>query len=339
MRLKRYISIIIVIVMIFTVYVTSASAKGNESIYFNAVGKTAVLGIGSTIDIHVKIEMESIKGLDLMYRINDASICSCKWGEWNGEYIPITVTGKQAGNARIQLIVGEDQRIVDTMLLTVIPFSNYNAANISPDTFQFRSIPWGANFADVNNQLGLQKRDWAYMEDTPEISVLDRVLRIYGSDKYDEEIGKYWWTTSPDDITVAGHKLTSIWLYFAYDIDSSGKVVRNDDNTKLYYAYYSLLVRDLDNDYQDIKNKLVDLYGNPTDSGSIDTPLVSSLFCDIWISADSTLLCLEKGYNILDEPVIYIAYASLEGNEWLSDAYEAVLSEEKTNQQNNTDGL
>jgi len=171
------------------------------------------------------------------------------------------------------------------------------------------------------------------------VSVLDSVLGLIDGDEYKDKIGKYYGKSDAENMNVAGHKISSLWMYFAYNTDNEGIILNDDENVRLYRADYGVEVRDLNKDYDDLLKKLISLYGEPLQEGSVQSDIYDSHVCAVWLGAESTLICLTKGMYVTGDPRLEISYASLKGNEWLLEVYESILAAEAEKIQNSVEGL
>lgn len=298
-----------------------------------------VLSPSSKYSIPVQIETPGVLDYSIVYSIDNKKISSGTWGDWTNNTVNLILEGKSTGSTMLKIYLKDNEDVCNYSVISSVPFDLTDNSKYSDTEFLFRNIPWGSSYAEINKTLGLKKHTWASLDDNAQLSVLDKALNLSDGDSYKDEVGKYYWNVNPDSITVAGHKLSSIWLYCAYTVDEHNKVLKDDEHTKLYYAYYSFEIRDLEKDYADLKEKLIGLYGNPLQSDYINSRYYDNCFCDIWFGKNSTIMCLNKCFTVLGDPRLILSYGTLDGNDWLLDVYKSIISEEEEQIKTSVDGL
>ncbi len=90
--MKRIASVLLSVIIILAVSVTGFSAK-DRTFFAN---KTKVTVSKSTF-----VTITSLKGGALSCKVAKASVCSAKWGSWNGSKIKLKITAKKSGKTKI----------------------------------------------------------------------------------------------------------------------------------------------------------------------------------------------------------------------------------------------
>lgn len=201
----------------------------------------------------------------------------------------------------------------------------------------FRNNKWGASFSEVKRSYP----DNLHLLSPIDDKAYEIEYRIFGDEnakRYDNYVGCneiLSFTLRGKDFTVAGYPVAETCVYFAYVPGENGIINHDDPETALYYAYYSIEPLDMSVVYNDLKDKLSSLYGNPVDGkmsdigGKYETRYIS------WFGANDTVLSLVWNGN----KYIVIKYGWLGGNQLLKNAYDALVLEERMTDASNVDGL
>lgn len=216
----------------------------------------------------------------------------------------------------------------------------------------FRGVPWGENLSEVRKMLK-DDLDLGFV-----INDLTWGRRIVNQAKgiatghvyYDNQCQYLSWRLYTDSagIDVAGYPLARVFLYYACIENESGILTRELDDTAFYMGKYGIHVRDDDNAveiYNDLKNKLSSLYGEP-DLEETDKSGLNQIKSVRWNGKNDTMAILALSQGSSDS--IDLSYAWGQGDklmEYANKVYEKQLEEEKKNQPTvtvdpeNTNGL
>lgn len=144
-------------------------------------------------------------------------------------------------------------------------------------------------------------------------------------------------SSSLEGIKIAGYELSGIIMRFAFVPNEDGLLIQDDQHTKLYFAQYKLCPKDLDAAYTDLTEKLSALYGEP-DSVTSENYLVDKNYT-AWEGADNTMLVLYSEVYPSGSKGIEIRYGTLDGDEWMQQANDALIKQESIEAVSNIDGL
>lgn len=214
---------------------------------------------------------------------------------------------------------------VATSLLTATPVFAETDSEIL-----FRDIPWGTSYADTQNILS--DFDWyglsfESMKTYPVLEVLTDDAD--GTDSFNN--GGINMTAQPfsqKETDVAGYTTSDIQLFFAYT--SVDGILQDDDTqTALYGARYEFEPQNLQSMYEDVKNKLVSLYGEPDDTTSDKNWLGIKYTYTWWYGANDSVVVLRGADSSEDTTDLYddelwISYAWEKGDELLESIDNAV---------------
>lgn len=220
--------------------------------------------------------------------------------------------------------------------------------NISEKEIAFRDISWGSSFPDVNEKLGELKLWNLSGEAYLTCSIDEIILGNYKGIDFDYGGINIISHAFNGEQEVAGYTTSEITLYFAY-LPVGEYLSYNEKDTSLYGAQYKFEPVNLQDTYNDLKQKLTDIYGEPS-KVTIDSDLWENKYTyTYWYGAKNTELVLrctdsEKDTTGFYEDEIYITYAWRNGDTLLQNASDAVKREksdkEKEIQGNgNSEGL
>ena len=140
--------------------------------------------------------------------------------------------------------------------------------NKAKDEITFRNIPWGTNYPDCKSNIGLMF--FTYSGEHYKTFPLEQII---GFDDIGKEIPRFdesdinLSATSFDSIVVAGYDVSETNLYFVY-IPVDGILTREENDTYLYAASYTIETISCEDVYGDLKVKLAKLYGEPLEEYS-----------------------------------------------------------------------
>lgn len=198
----------------------------------------------------------------------------------------------------------------------------------------FREIPWGTSFPDVDENFASWDL-WNISGDGYKTCSVDDIL-IGDYEGIDFEYSGINVISSAfnGEQDVAGYKTTDIELYFAFLPSEEGYLTYDEKDTALYGAKYTFEPVDLEDMYNDLTEKLTNLYGEP-DKVTYDTDLWDNKYTyTYWYGANNTELVL-RGQNTendttdLNDDEIYITYAWREGDNLLKSASDAIKKEKR----------
>lgn len=222
---------------------------------------------------------------------------------------------------------------------------------ISNTEILFRNIPWGTNYADV--QQLLPDFDWSdmsfeHMRQFPVEEILTDDYDYYSFDFTNGGINMMATPFTDKETDVAGYVTSDIKIFFAY-IPVNGSLSKDDSDTALYGARYEFEPRDSGSMAADLIDKLSSLYGDPDDVNSETDLWGNKITITEWRGANDTIVAMRVLDSSGDTTNIYvdelwISYAWERGDELLREADEAVsaatAAEEAANYgSGNTDGL
>ena len=200
----------------------------------------------------------------------------------------------------------------------------------------FRGIEWEQSIPVVNAKL---KEDSISMTDGSECAPLfcERFAPHSGNVHPKYNVGMD--TLSTANITVAGHKVSMILMYYYYDHEN-GAIKHDPEATNLYMATYVLKYNNLEESYGDLEMKLVQLYGvgkEESDGRKYGTK------SHVWYGANDTAVRLSIDYGTASDPCFYLVYYKTDSTEHIKAldkiAQEEEYQKDKENWESNTDGL
>lgn len=215
--------------------------------------------------------------------------------------------------------------------------------NIDNEIF-FRDVPWGSTYSEVKSKL--YEFDWyeMYFDYMKTHSVGDI---IYGDYKGIDFInGGFNMTALPfsnKEINVAGYTTSDINLYFVFPITENGLEIIEDDAI-FYGATYEFEPQDYESMYDDLREKLTSLYGEPIKEDKETDWLGIEETCTVWEGTNDVLVSL-RGEDVENEEELWedsltINYAWKEGDNLLTAASEQMKKEaldEESNAYGNDD--
>lgn len=232
------------------------------------------------------------------------------------------------------------KKVVTLVLALIMVLASTSALAQYDKPILFRGVEWGVTHNEAVKSLPAELNWWA-LDVSSSVYPVEHALYDEGRDYFNGEVGGYVSPRSSSigkaNLTVAGYAVDDVTLRYAFIPNADGTLSKSSDTAKLYYAYYKLDPKDPDAAYADLTTKLTTLYGDP-DRSFTKSPYISYEYT-IWYGADDTVLCLEREDYPSGSHYIYIKYATLKGNEWLSTAYDALVYEETKNAGSNLDGL
>lgn len=237
--------------------------------------------------------------------------------------------------------------------------NNVGIQSASDIEIVFRDIPWGTSYLEVESQFP----EWDLMKFEGDgfktYSVDDVLIGDYEGLNFDYTDINVIASAVNGEIEVAGYITSSVDLYFSYGIGNDGTVLANDNCSKFYAAKYTYSPEDISFVYNDLKTKLTNLYGEPSDlktdteeyyvfdsDGSTSTVNINIEIAH-WYGKNNTELAIRCSEPQNDTTGIYsneivIAYATRDGDGWLQTASDARAKEKLNNEHsagNITNGL
>lgn len=212
----------------------------------------------------------------------------------------------------------------------------------------FKEIPWETPYPEVDEKLGAWQLWNLSGEGYKECSVDEILLGDYKGIDFDYSGINIISNAFNGEQEVAGYTTKEITLYFAY-LPVDGYLTYDERDTALYGAQYKFEPVNLQDTYNDLKDKLSNLYGEPSKTTQDADMWENQYTYTYWYGANNTELVLrctdsEKDTTGFYEDEIYITYAWRNGDTLLQNASDAVKKEKSDNEKNvqgneNTDGL
>lgn len=201
----------------------------------------------------------------------------------------------------------------------------------------FRDIEWGASLPEALDGMP-EGVKFFNIEPGTSVTVYGEMFDTHNFHLDGDIIGYVSaMSSSLEGIKIAGYELSGIIMRFAFVPDEDGLLIQDDQHTKLYFAQYKLSPKDLDAAYADLTEKLSSLYGEP-DSVTSENYLVDKNYT-AWEGADNTILVLYSEVYPSGSKYIEIRYGTLDGDEWMQQAYDALIKQESIDAVSNIDGL
>ena len=225
-----------------------------------------------------------------------------------------------------------------SILLILLLFASFATAETTASPILFRNNEWGSSFATVRNSFPEEVRFYDLDKDgsyTVEAKLIDEWGGYYNGDVCLHTSAR---PRSIEGIKVAGYELSDISLYFARVPDENGLLVDDDSYTSLYYASYEITPKDPEAVLADLREKLIGLYGEPSAEDESDSYIIARKYTR-WQGANDTIVLLVGSDYGSGSYTIEIRYATLEGNQMLQTALDALAKQEKLDAASNTDGL
>ena len=223
--------------------------------------------------------------------------------------------------------------------LVLMLISSIGLADVYDKPILFRNTEWGSSYAEVQASLPEGVRMYSLSEREYWHPIEDTMFDESSWDYYKAELGCYAYSQSSSmkSVKVAGYEVSSIYLFFVYEVGSNGLLIKDDAHTSFIYAYYKLEPKDPDAVYADLITKLTSLYGD-VDVHQKKTPYISYEL-NLWYGADGTMVSIVREDYPSGSHYIYIKYGTKSADDLIKAAYDAVVLEESLNAASNTDGL
>ena len=212
----------------------------------------------------------------------------------------------------------------------------------------FRDIEWGTSYSEVKSVL--YEYDWyeMYYEMMKTYSVDEILLGDYeGIDFPNAGFNMIATPFTNKEIDVAGYVTSGFYLYLAFPVVNE-KMVQDEENAIFYGARYEFEPENTEMMYNDLKNKLSSLYGEPVKDKSETDLLDIVTYTTVWEGVNETYVSLVTN-DVSDEEELWpdslcISYAWGKGDDYLkfaSDAISKKALEEKVSAygNENVDGL
>lgn len=203
--------------------------------------------------------------------------------------------------------------------------------NIADVEITFKDIPWGTTFSEADSMLS-QLNLWNISgEGFKQYSVDDILIGDYKGIDFEYSGINVISNAFNKEQTVAGYTTSDITLYFVF-IPVNGYLTYVEDDAILYGAQYEFEPTDLARMYEDLKGKLVSLYGDPYKTSEDSDIFGNKYTYTYWRGVNDTELVLRSldsskdTTNIYDDK-IYISYAWRRGDTLLKNASNAVKME------------
>lgn len=178
----------------------------------------------------------------------------------------------------------------------------------------FRGIEWGITLNQLKEQMELASNSTSLPAKSVEYSLgIGQDLPVIGGEGFSINA-----TAHPK---VAGYQVSNIRFQFALMPNEDGTLekseygmyVTNGDRCFLFYAEYAFYFEKPAQVYEDLLNKLTEVYGEPDMTKDIP----------VWYGADETLVTIDQNRDGLGRN-IHIRYGCLKGNEWLKITQEII---------------
>lgn len=206
----------------------------------------------------------------------------------------------------------------------------------------FNDISWGISFAEADEKFGTWKL-WNLSGETYKTCSVDEILiDDYKGIDFDYGGINVISNAFNGEQEVAGYTTKEIRLYFSY-IPINGYLTYDEKDTALYGAQYKFEPVNLQDTYNDLKQKLMNIYGEPSKVTEDSDMWGNKYIYTYWYGQNDTELVLrslnsENDTTNLYSDEIYITYAWREGDALLQNASDAIkkekLDKEKDAQKN-----
>lgn len=165
------------------------------------------------------------------------------------------------------------RKTFNLMILTILLFILIPCSALAEE-ITFRGLPWYTGISAIKAEFE-GKGMFADNVDYPMIyaSKFDGSLYSLGAEQVMTRQNAGYLTVVPffpEDFRVAGYSLEGLYMFSCYGLDGE-KVLREEDASRLYLAFYKFDVMDIDGAYSDLKTKLTSLYGAGEEACSTDT--------------------------------------------------------------------
>lgn len=209
----------------------------------------------------------------------------------------------------------------------------------------FKDISWGTSFQEIDEKLEAWDLWNISGENYKECSVDEILLGDYKGIDFEYNGINVISNAFNGEQEVAGYTTSEITLYFSY-LPVEGYLTYEEKDTALYGAQYKFEPVNLQDMYEDLKQKLINIYGEPSKQTE-DVDLWKNKYTyTYWYGANDTELVMrslnsENDTTDLYEDEIYITYAWRNGDNLLKNASNAVKKEKSDKEkavQGNQDG-
>ena len=227
----------------------------------------------------------------------------------------------------------------------------------------FRNISWGANISQFEKSFNpeeyISKNKDEYLPRWSARKTQTDPITINLDTLYNDEYPDGWGTLIfnldfENGLKVSGYPISTVTAYFAYGIDEKGNVLRDENNSRLYMAEYTFNAVDGNFAYNDLKEKLINLYGSGeekvvnseilTVDESFSIKNVDTTVYKYIIKGDNNTACmLEKVTSENECLFLSLVYADENSDSILDEVLSAIKNEqldiETTQSVGNYDGL
>lgn len=242
------------------------------------------------------------------------------------------------------------KRIIAVVLCLLMLCSTASAEEIL-----FRDLPWLRSIDEVFSELGIfdaettetTAENWKWLFDSWNNQINGFGTLVLDDWAIYDDAGFCFhpYMVCPFE-DVAGYKLTYVELQFMYGMEN-GEVFRDKEHAQFISGKYTLRPDDYQSAYDDLREKLIWLYGKPIreESGKFGWDNKGRKHYSLWEGDNGTSLLLYVKYRTDDNSMascdLTIEYAKtdvVEQLEFLQEYYEARQRDEKYNSEN-TSGL
>lgn len=198
----------------------------------------------------------------------------------------------------------------------------------------FRDIEWGLPYKDVVGKIPADY--WPSLEPDYASSIKNELIDPLAHIAFPDYVRGY--TYAESDIDVAGYPVDLVRLWFAYTLDNDGMLQKDEGHTAFIEASYVFKPKNIPMVRDDLEQKLISVYGSPDESGDVDPDSFSDFDTySLWSGDNEAIIVLETDSNA---GAIRINYGWLKGDEYLQEAYQALVNKEASvSGDGNTDGL
>lgn len=229
--------------------------------------------------------------------------------------------------------------LVLLVLAMIIPSTSISE---SDKAILFRGLEWGTSYQESLKAFpesfpfqGPKDFDyWHY----PTEELFHDGLKI--DTNFREYLGCYSYSSEKyyDSFEVAGYPVKELSMHYAYLPGEDGLLVRDIDHAVFIKAYYILTPKDAVTAFEDLTNKMTDLYGEMKQETTEGSSIIYTF--RVWDGKDGTMVAVEfEDYQTSGSKYIYIRYTFKGADMLIEQAHEAVLLEERLHAESNYDGL
>ncbi|MBQ8971904.1 MAG: hypothetical protein IJ074_02335 [Clostridia bacterium] len=240
-------------------------------------------------------------------------------------------------------------------VLTVIIFLSILRVSANAEEILFRDLPWLSSIDEVFSELGIfdaettekTAENWEWLFDSRNNQINGFGTYVFDDWGTYDDAGFCFrpYMTCPFE-DVAGYNLTYVELQFMYGVEND-KVFRDKEHAQFISGKYTLRPDDYQSAYDDLRDKLIWLYGNPLreESEKFGWDNKGRKYYSLWEGDNGASLLLYVKYRTDDSSLrscdLTIEYAKTDAVgqlEYLQEYYEARQRDEKYNS-DNTSGL